>query len=126
MPEAYDNSKIITWAKSTNLSAIKAEISALGIKHSPNSPNKLPLSSNVTTQVRERNGLVDKISYKMPRSAVFLHKGVGRGTPISKVGQTKRQAKRWFDNPTERNMPELQAIVAEQDCTYIINNLTIK
>ena len=62
----------------------------------------------------------------MRRSLVFVHKGVGQGTKINQVGQTKREAKRWFDNATNRNFDELQQIVAENDATYVINNLSIK
>lgn len=58
----------------------------------------------------------------MPKSGVFLHKGVSRGHSAN----NPRQAKKWFDIPTEINMPALQEIVAENDSTYIINNLTIK
>ena len=126
MESSYDNSKINDWAKVTNLSDIKAEISALDIKHYPNSTNKVQLANNITVNIRQRKGQADKISYKFPRSAVFVHKGVGNGSPISKAGQTKRKAKRWFNNPTDRNMPELQSIVAENDATFIVNNLTIK
>lgn len=126
MAEAYDNEQIRTWAKSQNLTSIKTEIDALGIKHSKRSTNPVPLKSALRVALREKNGMVDKISYKFPRSAVFVHKGVGNGTPIEMVGQTNRVPKRWFDSPTERNIPDLQRIVAEQDCTYVINNLTIK
>jgi len=122
---AYDNEKIILWADK-NLQSIKTEIDALGIKHSPKSPSPAASKNSITKKVRSRNGQVDKISYGMPRSMVFVHKGVGKGTPISKVRQTTRIAKRWFDNPTSRNFPDLQQIVAENDATYVVNNLSIK
>lgn len=121
---AYQNEDILNWAKGTNLAAIKAEIPALGIQHFPYSRSPIALKNSVTVAVRQRTGLVDKISYRFPKSGVFEHKGVGKGAPIG--SQSKRIAKRWFDNPTERNMPELQRIVAEADCTYVVNNLTIK
>ena len=120
--EDYDNAKIIDWGKK-NLSSIKNTIDALGIKHSPKSKNPLSLKNNVFLKTRKnRDGMMDKIAYSMPRSGVFVHKGVSRGHPID----NPREAKRWFDIPTEINMPDLQQIVAENDVTYVINNLTIK
>ncbi|MEI7737077.1 MAG: hypothetical protein WCI49_16525 [Ferruginibacter sp.] len=121
----YDNEKISAWADK-NLQAVKAEIDALGIQHRPKSPSPKASRNSITKKIRVRNGQIDKISYGMPRTMVFVHKGVGNGTPISKVGQTNRIAKQWFDNPTNRNFDELQQIVAENDATYVINNLSIK
>lgn len=120
--EDYDNEKIIDWAKS-NLNAIKSTIDALDIKHSPKSPNPKALKNNITLKFKkDRDGMLNRISYGMPRSGVFVHKGVSRGHPIS----NPRTAKHWFDIPTEANMPDLQKIVAENDVTYVINNLKIK
>lgn len=120
--EDYDNDKIIAWGKK-NLAAIKSTIGALGIKHAPKSPNPVSLQNNVFLKTRkDRDGIIDKISYGMPRSGVFVHKGVSRGHGID----NPRKAKRWFDIPTEINLPDLQEIVAENDVTYVINNLTIK
>lgn len=118
----YDNEKIKAW-QDKNFVAIKAEIDALGIKHAPHSPSPKALKNSLTKKIRVRNGIIDKISYSMPRSGVFRHKGVGRGRGINS-GKTIPAG--WFDNPTNRNMEELQQIVAENDCTYVINNLSIK
>ncbi|MDL5050668.1 hypothetical protein QQ054_32210 [Oscillatoria amoena NRMC-F 0135] len=43
---------------------------------------------------KNRNGVIGAIGFKMPRHAVFIHKGVGRGYPIETVqggvlGQTR-------------------------------------
>ncbi len=122
MEYGYDNEKIIEWGQK-NLAAIKTTIDALGIKHSKNSTNKRALKNDIALKFKkDRDGTIIRISYGMPRSAVFLHKGVSRGHPIS----NPRQAKRWFDIPTEANMGDLQKIVAENDVTYVINNLKIK
>jgi len=122
MEYGYDNEKIIEWGHK-NLNDIKKTIDALGIKHSKNSPNPKPLKNNITLKFRkDRDGTIIRVSYGMPRSGVFEHKGVGRGHPIS----NPRTAKRWFDIPTELNMADLQKIVAENDVTYVINNLKIK
>jgi len=122
---AYENEKILSWDDKT-FAAIKSEISALGIVHRPKSPSPKALSNSITRKYRKKAGMIDKLSFGMPRSGVFRHKGVGKGTPISMVGQTTRRPARWYSNPVDRNMPELQQIVAEADCTFVINNLTIK
>lgn len=120
--EDYDNDKIEDWARK-NLNSIKQTIDALGIKHSPKSPNPKALKNNITLKFgKDRDGILNRISYGMPRSGVFEHKGVSRGHGID----NPRTAKRWFDIPTEANLPDLQKIVAENDVTYVINNLKIK
>jgi len=121
----YDNEKINTWA-GKNLADVKAEGSALGIQHRPASKSAGSSLANVAKKIRMRNGMIDKISYTMRRSLVFVHKGVGKGTKINQVGQTKREAKRWFDNATNRNFDDLQQIVAENDASFVVNNLSIK
>ena len=118
----YNEEKIIDWAQK-NLTSIKQTIDALDIKHSPRSPNKIALKNNITLKFKkDRDGLLNKISYGMPRSGVFVHKGVSRGHGID----NPRKAKKWFDIPTEMNLPNLQKIVAENDVNYVINNLEIK
>ena len=118
----YNNEKIIEWGHK-NFSDIKKTIDALGIKHSKASLNKKALKNNITLKFKkDRDGTIIRISFGMPRSGVFEHKGVGRGHPIS----NPREAKKWFDTPTEKNLPELQNIVAEEDVTYVINSLKIK
>lgn len=57
---------------------------------------------------------------------VYVHKGVGRGTPIEKVGQTNRKAKEWFNPVIDRRIDELADVVAEELGAALINNLLIK
>lgn len=120
--EDYDNQKIEDWARK-NLTAIKQTIDALDIKHSPHSPNPVSLKNNITLKIRkDKEGMINRVSYGMPRSGVFVHKGVSRGHGKD----NPRKAKKWFDIPTEMNLPDLQKIIAENDVTYVINNLEIK
>jgi len=121
----YDNEQILAWNDKT-FAAIKNEITALGITHRPKSPSPKALQNSITRKYRMKNGMIDKLSFGMPRSGIFRHKGVGKGTPISRVGQTTRRPARWYSNPVDRNMPALQKIVADNDCTYVVNNLSIK
>jgi hypothetical protein len=58
----------------------------------------------------------------MPRSAIFLHKGVGKGHPIS----NPRTAKEWFSPVVDKNIEGLADIVANGGGNLIINNLNIK
>jgi len=118
----YNNEKIIDWSKS-NLQAVKATIDNMGIKHARFSPSPRSLKNALTVKTRQRAGLVDKISYKMPRSGVMRHKGVGKGRGI-RSGRTIPAP--WFDTPTNQNLPKLLDIVADSDCTYVINNISIK
>ncbi len=97
--ENYDNEQIKAWGNK-NLQDLKSEIDSLGIKHSVKSPSPRSLKNSLTVKFRTRNGMIDKISFGMPRSAIFLHKGVSRGHPIN----NPRTAKKWFDIPTEKNM----------------------
>lgn len=117
----YDNDAVKAWAKD-NLADIKSEIDRQGIKHSPKSPNPQSLKNSVTLKTRTRAGIIDRISFGMPRSGIFVHKGVSRGHPIS----NPRQAKKWFDIPTDKNIGKLQDIIAENDVNYVVNNLEIK
>ncbi len=118
----YNNDEIKAW-QDKNFADIKNEIDALGIQHRPKSPSPKALKNSLTKKIRSRNGMIDKISYGMPRSGVFRHKGVGRGRGINS-GRTI--AARWYTNPTDRNFPDLQNIVAAEDATFVVNNLTIK
>ncbi len=57
---------------------------------------------------------------------VYVHKGVGRGTPIEKVGTTSRKPKELFNPVIDRRIDELADIVAEELGAALINNLLIK
>jgi hypothetical protein len=68
-------------------------------------------------------GIPTKVSFKFPQHMVFVHKGVGKGTPIAKAGTGTRKAKEWFEPPIERNIDKLGDIVAEELGESIVNNL---
>jgi hypothetical protein len=114
------NSNIVGWDR-TNKRDLINELNKLGVKHRRNSPNKIPLQKALKSQLRQRAGLTDRISYKMPRSAIFLHKGVSKGHPIT----NPRKAKEWYA-PVDRNIEHLVDIVAEGGGNLIINNISIK
>jgi hypothetical protein len=115
------NSNIEGWNNKTK-NAVLSKMDDLGIKHSKNSPNKTPLRKAFTSSVGKKFDIINKISYKMPRSAVFLHKGVSRSHPIS----NPRQAKQWFNPVIDNNIGELGDIVANGQGNLIVNALQIK
>jgi hypothetical protein len=115
------NEDIAGW-DSGNKKDLISELNTLNVKHVKRSPNKIALQKALKSSIRKRNGLADKISYKMPRSAVFLHKGVGKGRPITNPGQ----AKEWYSPVVDRNLDNLADIVAEGGGNLIINNLNIR
>lgn len=115
------NSNIESW-EDKNHKALIGEMDALGIKHSKNSPNKIPLRKALKSKLRKKYDLYNKITYSMPRSAIFLHKGVSRGH-----GKTNpRQAKEWYAPVIDRNIDDLANIVADGQGTLVINALQIK
>ena len=94
----------------------------MGVKHSKNSPNKTPLRRAIKQSLRKRYGTIDTISYKMPRSAIFLHKGVSRGHGKDNL----RKAKEWYNPIVDKRMDELGDIVADGQGNTIVNSLNIK
>jgi len=115
------NDDIAEWNRA-NTSDIKSKINSLGIKHYAYSRNAQPLANVVRGKLHKTSGMVDKIGYTMPRSAVFVAKGVSRGHGKN----NPRLAKDWFDEPTESNLDKLGDIVAENGGNAIINALKIK
>ena len=98
------------------------EMSALNIKHSKFSPNRIPLRRAYKTTLRKRNGLTDRISHSIPRSGILLHKGVSRAHPKT----NPREVKDWFNSVVDKNLDELGDIVSDGQGTMIINAVTIK
>ncbi len=105
-----------------NHNDLLSEMDALDIKHSKFSPNKVPLRRALKSTLRQKFGLTNKISYTMPCSAIFLHKGVSRGHGKN----NPRQAKEWYAPVIDRNIDELADIVADGQGTLVINALQIK
>jgi hypothetical protein len=119
------NNRIQEWGSDVE-SKLKARILDLGIRHRANSPSSRAAVNSLRTGFRKVSGLINRISYSIPRHMIFVHKGVGKGTPIEKVGQTNRIAKPWFNPVIDDKIEELADIVAEETGDAIINNLFIK
>lgn len=115
------NERIKQWDEK-DLNDLRSEMDRLGIQHSKNSPNKIPLRKALKSKLTQRNGLTNKIAYSMPVSSIFLHKGVSRGHPKS----NPREAKEWFNPVVDKNLDELADIVADEQGTMVINAINIK
>ncbi|HRH61021.1 MAG TPA: hypothetical protein PL045_10655 [Chitinophagaceae bacterium] len=115
------NTDIEIWGDK-NFANIKSEIPALGIQHYPYSRNPKPLAQALRQKLSKRFSLINKISYSMPRSGVFVHKGVSRGHGKN----NPRQAKEWFNPVLNKDLDELGDIVAEGQGNLVVNGLLIK
>lgn len=115
------NNNIGDWNQK-NLKDLVSKLNALNVKHVKRSPNKVALQKVLKSALRKQSGLIDRISYKMPRSAIFLHKGVSKGHPIT----NPRKAKEWYAPVVNKNIDDLADIVAEGGGNLIINNINIR
>ena len=115
------NDDIAGWDKK-NTRDLKSKLDQLGVKHYKRSPSRVALQKVLKSKLRKRSGLTDRISYKMPRHAIFLAKGVSKGHPIT----NPREVKDWYDPVVDDNLPELADIVANGSGNIIINNLNIR
>jgi hypothetical protein len=126
-PEDVDayNKDVSGWTKDTK-AAVVSEMNALGIVHSENSKSPVSAQKALRTAIRKDAGVTNRVSFKIPRHMVFVHKGVGRGTRISQVGSTKRKPKPFLNPVIEKNIGKLGDIVADHQGTMIVNALMIK
>ncbi len=114
------NSQITTWSDKTK-DDLRNELDNLNVKHYDYSPNKIPLKDALKRTLRKQFGSIDRISYNMPRSAIFLHKGVSRGHGIA----NPRQAKEWYSPVVDKNIDNLADIVADGQGNMIIKEFRI-
>lgn len=122
--DAYNNA-VGDWTSDTKGQVI-SEMDALGIVHSEKSKSKVPAKKALRTALRKNAGVTNRISFKIPRHMVFVHKGVGRGTRISQVGTTKRKPKPFLNPVIEKNIGKLAEVVADHQGTMVVNALMIK
>jgi hypothetical protein len=123
----YDsaNARIVGWSKDT-LVKLRSEINSLGIRHAAYSKSPKAAEKSLVARTPKKGGMIDRVSYIMPRHMIYVHKGVGRGTRIDQVGNTNRKAKPWFNPVIENNIDALADIVAEEMGSGIINNILIR
>ncbi len=115
------NSDIKQWSDDTK-SELIGEIDSLGIKRYKYSRNPLPLRKALKRSLRKRFDVIDRVSFSMPRSAIFVHKGVSRGH----TKNNPRQAKEWYTPVINKRIEPLADIVANGQGNLIVNGLNIK
>jgi len=122
-PEDIDqfNAEVKNW-DDINKAEIKGQIDKLGIRRYSYSQNPVPLRNAFRSRLRKKMDLINTISYSMPRSAVFLHKGVSRGHGKN----NPRQAKQWFQPVIDKNIYALGDIVSNGQGDLVFNELKIK
>lgn len=120
------NQDIAQWAVGT-VNELKNQFTILDIKHVKRSPSTTPSKDAIQNKFGRRQGQISKISFKFPRHMVFVHKGVGRGVPISLAGSsgTTRKPKEWFDPVIDKNVDVLADKVAEHAADIAIADLRI-
>jgi hypothetical protein len=118
--EVESINKIITEKSEKGRQKFIQRMQELGIHHGSE-----PLS-NIKKTLTKNDGVINRIRYKFKRSGVFLQKGVGRGTPADKVGQTNRKAKDWFNSVVDEIADEITEAVADEWVDVIFDKLKIK
>lgn len=142
------NERVITWADKTTR-RFAGTGNALGITHRANSPSSGASLSKIKDRFRYKDGVIEVISFKFPRSLIWPHKGAGKGmggdkgsrwtdrfgnshttnaASFGKAGTGSRKPKPWFNQTIEgpEGVDEVANIVAEETGDAIVNNLFIR
>jgi hypothetical protein len=105
--------------------ALIDEQSKLGMKHGQNRTETEQLTQ-INTRTTKNAGVINRIRFRFKKSGVFVHKGVGKGTPIEKVGSTNRRAKQWFNPVIEDYANQMMEAVADEYVDVAFNQILIK
>jgi hypothetical protein len=142
------NDRVKEWGRDT-INRMAAQASAMAVVHRSDSPSKGSSIRKLKDKYRMKDGGVDQVSIKFPRSLIWTHKGAGKGRAgatgskwTDKYGQTKttkeaskgkmatlgRKAKPFFDRTLDgpNGVEQLADIVAEETGDVLINNMFIK
>lgn len=132
---------IITTHTAAAVPALVAEQNKYGITHGPNGFNK------IRTAMRKRDGMINKVTFKFPKTGIYREKGAGRGyggkkgskwidangvtkttnpASLGKAGTGKRQAAPWFNPVIEKYADQMANELADQFVEIAFNNLLIK
>lgn len=129
--------------------SLKGRSAALGITHRSNSPSSGSSVAKIKGKEKMSGGIIDRISFKFPRTLIWTHKGAGKGRggnkgsvwydalgirhttnpeSLGKMGSGGRVAKPWLNDTLEapEGVDELATIVAEESGDAIVNRLLIK
>ncbi|MGN7786808.1 hypothetical protein ACTJIJ_19905 [Niabella sp. 22666] len=142
------NQKVKNWGKDS-VTKMKAEGRALGIIHRADSPSKSASIPKLSSGFRQKDGQVNRVSIKFPRTLIYTHKGAGKGrggtkgsrwtdkygkakktkeSSMGKMGTAGRTAKPFINRVLKREtgVDQLATIVAVETGAAISNNMFIK
>lgn len=119
------NRKVTQWAEDTQKD-VRAELDALRVVHAKYSRSPVSFKKALKAKLRLRSGEVSSIGISFPRHGVFVHKGVGKGTPVSRIGTTKRKAKPFLNPVLDKNLVRLSEIAADHMGNITVNSIKIK
>jgi hypothetical protein len=112
--------EVVQWTKESQ-NALKEQLDTLNVQRYPYSRDPVPLKDAIRGKVIDKNGLPAIVGYKIPKTGVWVSKGVSRGHPIS----NPRTAKDWFNKTIDDNIEKLSDIVMENTGNMIVNALKI-
>ena len=112
--------EVVDWSKQTN-NELKDKIDSLGVTRYPYSRDPVPLKQAIKGKVYDKNGLPSIIGFKMPKTGIWVQKGVSRGHPIA----NPREAKDWYNSTIEKEIDKLGDIVMNNTGNMIVNALKI-
>ncbi len=116
------NSGIVTWGRAT-AQATRMQMLRLGIRQGPVS------KTFRSGYGKDRGGEINRVSFIMARPLIFVHKGVGRGWPISRAGSALargRVAKEFFNPVIDERITALADFIAESHADAIVKNIGIR
>ena len=97
------NAAVQKWA-STTQQAILFQLNSLSLR------GRGELADSLRSKVKYTDGQATRVSFSFRRHGIFIHLGVGRGSPITAPVRTRRD---WISSPIDRNIEALADIAAE-------------
>ena len=112
--------EVVDWSKETN-NHLKDKIDELGVTRYQYSRDPIPLKQAIKGKVYDKGGLPSVVGYKMPKTGIWVQKGVSKGHPIA----NPREAKDWYNSTIEKDIDKLGDIVMNNTGNMIVNALKI-
>lgn len=97
------NERVEKWANTTN-QAILFRLTALSLR------GRGELSRSLKYKVKYADGQAYRVSFSFARHGIFIHLGVGRGSPKTAPVRPRRD---WIRLPIDQHLEELADIAAE-------------
>jgi len=143
-----NNNDIRTWGKDV-VNKMGATAKTMDVRHRPNSLSKSASVPKLKDRYREKQGSIDRISIRFPRSLIWTMKGAGKGRgglkgskwtdkygnskstnprSLGRAGTGGRTEKPFINNVLDgpRGVDELATIVAINTGDAIVGNMFVK